>query len=607
MSLVHCVIESYSAYEAAKAAMSPHVFWWTTSPGLLERLKELGERVASLEEDSNSIQMDALAEAGYKFTSEFCERLNELCDWREYVDIKQTIGFGLNQCFYPTFYKAHLLQCLLMKCDLGEKIVIVGDSKERDSGGLFYHRFDNLYTILASKTEVAGLNIFRHVLSEHEVENLVRYSKHRRLGGYEKLLSFLNNTVDGFLFKCFLTLKRAGLYPLKYFSLFPRTHKSLYIYKTCELIDELILGCLRAGARIGMAPPLPTFCKTNKPDNPMPRRAELEKIFSSLLAVALTERGFDNSAPLLKAAEAILKRRLFDVLEQLYNNLQPLTKNFDRIAKEFDRNSRVITNSLTSIEERIFANYCASKNIEVTAFEHGLVYGLSEWSRYCAQYAGMISASSGVYHSEISRSEISPHAEHQRMLVGGLPKVVERVFARRIQRALGRKILDIGGHEHVVIFVANLDRNNFIYGPCMENDFENHKRTRSTMNFLLRSFPQSTIVLKLYPTARYLDNWDWPNYSAMDRVRVVRDVDFRFLRAAADIIFLATSQSTLGWSLGAGVPVFFLEPERAPVTFSGCSFGSVLIPGVRSVRLLRMVDVAPPVKDSGFLRKALVQ
>lgn len=609
MGTVSYVVEDLGGYEAAKSAhISGRALWLTTSPGLLQNLKALGENASSLESGADAAISDSLAEAGYDFTLAYCDLLNEHCVWRGYADIRLALAFGFNQCFFPSFYKARLLQNVLDRRGAGDEVVCVGDSTEMPPAGfgLLYNRFDTVYAMLARRTSDPALQILEHKAPQLTVDDLVRYSKARQMGAHEKLLSLLNNTPGSFFGKTVSLLNRKRLLPFRHFGLFPWSRKYCYIHKGCELIDEVLPQLLIRGARIGFLPALPRATSDQVDIDSLPHREYLEAEFSTMLRTAIGSRGLEFPAT-FHAAEKLLKGRFFTVLARLHAQLPRLTKSFDGIAAPLKPRARILTNALTAPEERLFASYCFRQGIEVTAFEHGLVYGLSRWSSHCARHAGMLAASTGIYHSALSLAEIAPFAPGQHMVVGGLPEVIDTVRMRVVQRRLGRRLLNVAKNDHLVLFVANLDRNNYVYGPHMENDLQNHDRTRSVMEFLLNAFPNSTIVLKLYPTARYLDQWDWPEYAARDNVRVVRDIDFRFIRAAADAIFVGSAQSTLGWCLGSGAPVFFLEPAAAPVTFSACSFEDPGIREVRSVRFVTMQHCLPEKPDRRAMYKELLQ
>ena len=58
--------------------------------------------------------------------------------------------------------------------------------------------------------------------------------------------------------------------------------------------------------------------------------------------------------------------------------------------------------------------------------------------------------------------------------------------------------------QKIIIYVADIEKNNFQYGPYDENDYNYVKTTKSIINYLCKKY-QDIIVIKLYPTNRYLD------------------------------------------------------------------------------------------------------
>ena len=608
METVSYIIDDLNGYEAAKLLhTSGKMHWLSTSPSVLHTLKSCGENVISLESGIDAEFFDSLGQAGYDFTESFCNLLNEKCDWKNYADLSLIFAFTLNQCFFTTFYKAKLLQNVVDSCLTNDRVVCVGDSTIKNPLGfsLLYNRFENLFAILGKKIDIQKLNILEHKASPNTIDYLTHYSKSRRMGVCEQFLSLINSTPGSFLTRALAFLNQKCSLPFRHISLFFSNQRCFYVHNRCELIDEILPQLLMRGAKIGFLPTLPKATSEQLPLSSIPYIAYLEAEFSAKLRNAINQHGIEFTS-VFNAAESILIQRFFTVLARLYIQLPRLTKEFDGIVNQLKPRASIISNALTIPEERLFTSYCRKKGVEVIAFEHGLVYGLSKWSSYCAQNAGMLAASTGVYHSAFSRDEIAPYAGQQRKLIGGLPQITRKIQFKTLQRFLGRKILGVEKNDHLVIFVANLDRNNFVYGPFMENDLQNYERTKSIMDFLIKSFPTSIVILKLYPTSRYLDQHDWPEYAEMKNVRVIRDIDFRFIRAAADVIFVGSSQSTLGWCLGSGAQVFFLETAVSPVKFLGCSFDNPGIAGVRSVKSITMHHFFPKISDRRFMYKELL-
>ena len=69
-----------------------------------------------------------------------------------------------------------------------------------------------------------------------------------------------------------------------------------------------------------------------------------------------------------------------------------------------------------------------------------------------------------------------------------------------------------------------------------------------------------TVLYKPYPTQRFPHDARYDELFALPQnVRLIDRADFRYIRAAADIIVTNANQSTLGWCAGADVPMVCLR------------------------------------------------
>ena len=128
------------------------------------------------------------------------------------------------------------------------------------------------------------------------------------------------------------------------------------------------------------------------------------------------------------------------------------------------------------------------------------------------------------------------------------------------------------------MIVCDLDRNNYVYGPQQDNDLLYLIKTRQIAETVCAAFPNSRVILKLYPTQRYLDEYDFSDIAQrFANLRVVKNIEFRFLRTAADFLLTFSTQSTLGWVSGAGVLYLYLDFAWSPGRISGLRFD---LPGV---------------------------
>ena len=587
----HFIVESLSAIDAARAVMRPgeRAVWHTTSPYLLSELPRRGEDAICMEEGLAQDAMQRLGHASYEFADKACALLDEACSWREYAGFDMVFGLSFANHFYATFYKGMLLERTVERCGA---VSCVGDPVLSGPRGMSpgFARFDTLYAGLAAMAGMPGVDVVEHVTPPERLAELERGVSARGMGPWEKLLSILNNTPGSFVCKTWRFLNRRGL--LGTVALRPRPRKRFFVHKDCELIDEAFLGLLARGASFSRMPGLPCAPCAPATLEALPGAGALREGLCALALDTLRAYGLAHAGVAQVCAE-LLAHRLLLCVEALRSGLQSLTRGFDAVVRQMGDGAEVLTNFFASPVERLFGLYCLDRGVAVTAFEHGVTLGLSAWARLPVRFWGMALAQTGVYHSRISLKDLDAHLGGQRRLLAGMPKVTNRVVMPRLQRLLGRKWLGIGRGEHVVMYVADLERNNFMYGPYSENDEQFVRKTVAVVDELVARFPDSRVVLKLYPAYRYQENYVFGRLADRhSRVTIVQDMDFRFIRAAADVLAVTSSQSTLGWVLGAGRTGLFLEQPWLPSDVPGMAFECESVPEIsRAIVLYNACDL----------------
>ncbi len=607
---IHTVIESLSAYEAVRSAdPDAERVWWTTSPFLLTHLPGLGETVRSPEEGFDQAEFDALARAARDYGDRFCDWYQAHCTWARFVRFRFVLALQLTRLSFVLLYKARLISRVL-EAAAGEPVVCVGGSREPglESFALNFGRVDTVFAVLAGKLAGAGVQVVAHAPPAGEASQLEQRIRHRQLEGVEKILSLLNNTWGSLLFKVWKHIHRRGLLPKRGITLRPFiAEKTFWVHKECELIQEATTGLLLGGARLAFLPALPQIEPTS-PEARLPDQDAVVGHLTQALSDALEAHAV-KWLPEFAAAAGLTVSRCLTFLTMLHGNLDRLAAGFERALAGVRPGDEILTNALTSPVEGVFYSYCTWRQTPVCAFDHGVTLGLSAWSLSEARQAGMLAADRAFYHCPRAMAAVKPHAAWPEMHAVGLPRVVARPLIRGWQRNLGRRLLNIGRDQRVVMIVPDLERNNFIYGPGQDNDLQFLQKFRAATVALCAAYPRSVVVLKLYPTQRYADAYDFSDLVASHpNLRIVGDVDFRFLRFAADLIVTSSTQSTLGWVDGSGTPYIFLDFEWSPSVIDGLRLALPAVPGLRAAILpdrgaaclQEPIDTARAILKAGF-------
>jgi hypothetical protein len=205
-------------------------------------------------------------------------------------------------------------------------------------------------------------------------------------------------------------------------------------------------------------------------------------------------------------------------------------------------------------------NAMKRNNITVLAAEHGITAGLSRWRQDTVNYYEPRTADYMLsYNKSASRAFLSSANKNIRCVECGAPNETKTVRYYSVQRWISRMRLNVKGS--VVYYVSsNLLTNNQGY---FSNYMPDHMRFKTEKELLTNVFPKvnKQIVYKTYPSQNYLyqENPYLRLAKSTSNIVVAPDEDFRYGRAAADILITSKAFSTLGWCIGTNVPIVFLD------------------------------------------------
>ena len=591
--IIHTVIESFAAYKAVRASDPQGArVWWTTSTAVIDELIEKKEVVRSLEINLPQKDIDHLAQAGYLFSANLGDDLNRLCPWRGGADIGIALAYTLNQCFFVTLYKGMLLAKLIQYASAsGEYVTCVGDVATLGQFGLSmtYGRFDTLYASIAEANCQQLASVIPFALSTHELERKHQAVVNRKMDRYEKFLSIFSNSPGAFFFKVWKKLCSKRWFQFRQIRFLPFARKRFFINGGCELLDETVFEILLRGGSVGLLDELPK-AMLQMELNGFPNQIAVIDACRNRAMEAMHKFEVEPN-PFIDACLKILCGRLCTSLSRLNASIDHLTVAYNNLLAHLSSKDCILTSGFYSVEERLFYDFCKANGVKIVAFEHGITMGLSRWTDYCDKYYALRFADIGVYHNNLAAEQMGRIVPEQVRLVAGLPRATIGMNFKEARRWIGRKWLGIERCTHVVMYVADLEKNNYFYGPYIENDLQYSRKTETVIRKLCTTFPDSLIILKLYPTQRYVDVHDFPLLRKEFRnLRIVKDMDFRFIGHSADLIVTSSSQSTLGWVVGTGVPCLFAEFEWAPTHLGGLR---MKCPDIQNLEAMIVLDTRP--------------
>lgn len=204
---------------------------------------------------------------------------------------------------------------------------------------------------------------------------------------------------------------------------------------------------------------------------------------------------------------------------------------------------------------------CRAHGISLVDFEHGATTGIAHTSERRLDHSeastcDVLMASTARARTSFAKARSIRKPE---IHVIGLADQTRRIFWPTAQRWRARKRLALGRRDTAVFHVSTL-----LYGgnqrpgddsaaDCYVFETEHRLLTESYADLDKRVF------YKPYPTRRFAHHARYDELFALpDNVRLLEWEDFRYLRAAADIIVTSANSSTIGWCAGAGVPLVHL-------------------------------------------------
>ena len=116
-------------------------------------------------------------------------------------------------------------------------------------------------------------------------------------------------------------------------------------------------------------------------------------------------------------------------------------------------------------------------------------------------------------------------------------------------------------HVDTLAFLGNMRA-----GPHAYTESEIVNFHRRLMSEAYSDLKKWTVFFKEYPTQRFQYSPSVKEYADnLENIKHLGKEDFRYLRAVADVLVTTMPSSTLGWCVGANIPLIWLESPITPL------------------------------------------
>ena len=339
--------------------------------------------------------------------------------------------------------------------------------------------------------------------------------------------------------------------------------KTLFYGKRCELLDETLPWLMARGFRLRQsAPPGYAVRDVAKYSAGAIRAPELEKAVFSWMVGKISD--LEAFSP--HQAQA-LARAIFDHLAAGLSVLPETRRLVAGWAGELKSRgaAALLTSGIYGPLGVIVHDVLDRRGIPLIDFEHGVTTGISKTSD---RRLGVCEATTShllLACSERSKGRFSksPQRTAKRIEVVGNADQARHLNWRGLQRRLARRRLRLVPGERTVMHVSTL-----LYGGTARAADDapwEHEVYAVDRTLIEKVYGEvsSSVLFKAYPVQRYPDEASYETlFSLPSNVRMIGFEDFRYIRAAADVIVTQANSSTIGWCIAGDTPLVHLHSRR---------------------------------------------
>ena len=298
-------------------------------------------------------------------------------------------------------------------------------------------------------------------------------------------------------------------------------------------------------------------------DQPATPDAEIRALIEESVRDAVAATGYFDAAQATAIANL--------VAVHVSAGLADLPGQVARVARRLDawfpNGGVLLTNGLYGPLGTQTYGLCRARGVRVVEFEHGVTAGLAALTRVKLESQGappverlLVCSDRAARAFNGARGGAREGALARPI---GLPDQTRRLLRAPWQRRLARRRLGLGARETVIMHVSTLTYSgNLRAGLGMASESTTFDLDRTLIEEVYPALPHR-VVFKQYPTQRFPHE---PGYDHLfrlaDNISIAKDEDFRYLRAAADVLVTLTPTSTLGWCVGTGAPIVWLASEQ---------------------------------------------
>ena len=255
------------------------------------------------------------------------------------------------------------------------------------------------------------------------------------------------------------------------------------------------------------------------------------------------------------------------------------------IIKNIKNNKTILANGFYQSEDKILYHFIKKNNNKVISFDHGVSIGMDKLrSSYVDKYSGTI-GDVGVYSNDKACNSIKKFYPDRKLIVAGQLDRYKSLF--NIKKFFLKFYYSIPFKKKVIFIVVGPQYNNTYFSPYRERDRKVVKINKRLVTKICNEKKDCQIILKLYPGARYYNEYNYSDLGKFNNLKIIRDKDFRWLRYMADMIITHCCDSTIGQINNINAKSYFYSFSDRPNNFQEYLLDQNDFKGLKNLKIIK--------------------
>ncbi len=523
------------------------------------------------EEDFNKICKNS-----YEIENKLNDYLNRI-DPIYFNNLFDSIRMTNYNLLNSTIYFSFILTKLFKNLEKESIIHIFKNKDDKSESPLdpSYKRHDNICSFILENIDSKNVKFYKALKNNTKNIN----SNEERISNLAKLIfKFFYNDINTFLFKIW---RNKFFYKIYIFSLSFFKFKTIYLYdcyEANELMQSMFCKLFKKQIKLVKIHKF-SYKFINNENNKYSK--DVKFILNDVLNY-LNENEIIETEKLIKnSITNLISKKICSIMSCYEHNKVRLEEYFDYKFMNLKKGDIIYSRGYFRSYEKLMYFYLKNKGIESIVFEHGITHGFSYHTKYISKFYDLKYSDKVIYLCPLSTSYLEKQ-NNTRIFFSGIPNLFKTNFLNKfINKKLIKFLLKIKLSK-TIIYAPYPDINNYILGPYYPRDI-NIIQNFEVIDYLCKKYKDCNIILKLYPSNRYVDNYKYGELiKKYENLKIIKSLDLRYIMFLSDIIFTTLPTSTIGNIYKSKIEGYFLQFSWNRI-FKNNSNNKIKINGVKNI------------------------